>query len=308
VLALGRSETLLPSSGIADHDFLPGVPRLLELEYSVDNFAAKHVVGRGATSALSLSRETGGDLARSPRWHEIMRPVGIGDIVTAACRDALGCWGWIELYRDSVDRPFDELDLALLEKVGPRLGSALRRHAMQVSDAAVADPNPPGVVVLDEDLRPLSWTAGALPWIDVLPSGEPYATSGMLPTVVYPAAALARSGGPAFGARALVRALDGRWVMIEAARLEGERDGEIAVTLRSATANETFDLLCRIYALSEREQDVVALLVAGLDTRAITERLFISPHTVQDHLKSVFEKIDVHSRRELLATFAASSD
>lgn len=304
---LADPETLLPSSGIADHDFLPGVPRLLELEYSTDNFAAKHVVARGATSALSLSLETGGDLARSSRWDEIMRPVGIGDIVTAACRDTLGCWGWIETYRDSDDQPFGERDLALLENIGPKMGSALRRHAMYATDP-VAESSPPGVVVLDRDLRPVSWTTGALPWIEVLPSAGLYATWGILPTVVYPAAARARSGTPAVGARALVRAVDGRWVMIEAARLEGERDGEIAVTLRAAGGNETFELVCRVYALSQREREVVVLLIAGLDTRAVTERLFISPHTVQDHLKSVFEKIGIHSRRELLATFAASSD
>jgi len=71
----------------------PGSPRALELEYSGGDFAAKDVLARRANSAGSLSTETGGDLARSPRWDEVMRPVGIGDIAVVACRDAQGCWG-----------------------------------------------------------------------------------------------------------------------------------------------------------------------------------------------------------------------
>jgi DNA-binding CsgD family transcriptional regulator len=89
--------------------------------------------------------------------------------------------------------------------------------------------------------------------------------------------------------------------MIEAAKLEGDDGGQVAVTLRAATATETFTLLCRAYALSERERQVVAALVAGLDTRAVAQPLFISPYTVQDHLKSVFEKTGTSTRGGLVA-------
>jgi DNA-binding CsgD family transcriptional regulator len=195
-----------------------------------------------------------------------------------------------------------------LEKVGSSLGSALRRSALGLRDRGVAEPSPPGMIVLDRNLRSVSWTAGARAWIDVLPSAPFYTGLGMLPTVVYPAATLARSRSEGVHACALVHAVDGRWVKIEAAPLEGERDGEIAVSLRAATATETFGLLCRAYALSRREREVVALLVVGLDTRAVSGRLFISSHTVQDHLKSVFGKVGIHSRRELLATLGASAD
>jgi DNA-binding CsgD family transcriptional regulator len=305
---LADPETLVTSSGLAEHNYGPGVPRSLELEYSTDTFAAKHVLARRPTPVGSLNVETGGDLARSARWDEVLRPAGIGDVAIVACRDAHGCWGWIELYRDSEDRVFEDRELDLLESIAQETGSALRRHAMQRPQADVARPGPPGTLVLDRDLRPVSWTTGARAWIDALPSAQLFATWGMLPSVVYPTAVLARARKQDEGARALVQAVDGRWITIEAAALEGEREGEVAVNLRSATANETFDLLCRVYALSQREREVVSLLVAGLDTRAISKRLFISVHTVQDHLKAVFAKIGIHSRRELLATLAASSD
>ena len=146
-------ETLLPSGGLAEHDFGPGVPRSLELEYGGDRFAAKDDVARRAKPSGSLSVDTHGDLACSSRWDEILRPVGIGDIVVAACRDALGCWGWIEAYRDKSDQPFEEEDVDLLEQVGFRLGSSLRRSAMRPRDSGAGGGGPPGVIVLDHNMR-----------------------------------------------------------------------------------------------------------------------------------------------------------
>jgi hypothetical protein len=52
-------------------------------------------------------------------------------------------------------------------------------------------------------------------------------------------------------------------VRIEAARPEGQDDPQVAVTLRAATAADTFGLLCLAAALTRRERDVVVALVAG---------------------------------------------
>jgi DNA-binding CsgD family transcriptional regulator len=305
---LADPEAQVPAGGgIAEHDYGPAVGRGLELEYSGGDVATMNMAVRRPNPVGSLSAETGGDLARSPRWDEVLRPVGIGDEAVLACRDELGCWGWIKAYRDNDDASFAEHDLELLAQVGPTLGSALRRALGKASREIPTAPSSPGVVVLDPELRAVSWTAGAREWIEALPAAGLFAAWGILPATVYPVAALARSQDGSTGAHALERTVDGRWLRIEAAQLEGQPNAQIAVTLRAATSTETFGLLCRAYALSRREREVVAALLGGLDTRAVSARLCISPHTVQDHLKSVFRKTGAHSRRELLARFSAAS-
>jgi DNA-binding CsgD family transcriptional regulator len=293
-------ETLLPGVGIAEHDYGPGLPRALELEYSGADFAAKHDVARTPRLASTLVAETHGDLARSPRWDEVLRPVGIGDIAAVACRDLSGCWGWIEAYRDASERPFTDEDLDLLAAAAHAMAVVLRRSVGGVRREAPDPRDPPGVLVLDRDLSPVSRTEAATRWIAALPLADLFATWGMLPAAIYPAATLARRG-ELVRAHATLPVDDGRWVRIEAAPLDGERDGDIAVTIRAAAPTETFNLACRAHGLTARETAVVAGLTAGAGTRDVARALHLSEWTVQDHLKSVFAKLDVHSRREALA-------
>jgi DNA-binding CsgD family transcriptional regulator len=73
------------------------------------------------------------------------------------------------------------------------------------------------------------------------------------------------------------------------------------VSIRPARVEEVLGLLSRATRLSQRERELVSLLLEGLDTRELASRLFISRHTVQDHLKSIFDKVGVRSRRELVS-------
>lgn len=59
-------------------------------------------------------------------------------------------------------------------------------------------------------------------------------------------------------------------------------------------------LLMSAYGLSEREQDVTRLVLEGNSTTEIAKQLFVSTHTVQQHLKAVFDKTGARSRRDLV--------
>ena len=57
--------------------------------------------------------------------------------------------------------------------------------------------------------------------------------------------------------------------------------------------------------LTPREREVLTLIAAGATNREIGTRLFLSPHTVRDHVKAVFAKVGVSSRGELVAKLFA---
>jgi DNA-binding CsgD family transcriptional regulator len=69
---------------------------------------------------------------------------------------------------------------------------------------------------------------------------------------------------------------------------------------RPEAGGDRFEAALADSGLSAREKEIVSLLVQGLRNKEIGERLFISDSTVKTHIKSVYRKLDVGSRVELM--------
>jgi DNA-binding CsgD family transcriptional regulator len=90
--------------------------------------------------------------------------------------------------------------------------------------------------------------------------------------------------------------------MLHAVRLSSlAGDRQIAVILEPAGPGEVAPLVLQAYGLTDREVQIAQLILRGLSTGEIVDRLYITALTVQQHLKAIFDKTGVHSRRELVA-------
>ena len=71
-------------------------------------------------------------------------------------------------------------------------------------------------------------------------------------------------------------------------------------SLRALPASSRSSAHPELDSLSPRECEIAELLLEGHRVSIIARRLFISPHTVRNHLQSVYRKIGVRSQAELI--------
>lgn len=242
----------------------------------------------------------------SVRLNEFIGPrYGYADELRLVMRGRGQVWGGIAMFRRPGEPAFSQDEVELIASfsetmsIGMRLGLLSRLgDAPELADAG------PAVVVVGPDDQIRAMSAGAEARLAELKIKEHQTeATGIIACLVGSARRFAR-GEVERPPRSRVRARSGMWLVLHASPMSGaarESTGDVVITIDEARPPEIVPLVVSAFDLTERERSVTEKVLRGMDTREIAASLHLSAYTVQDHLKSVFEKASVRSRRELIA-------
>jgi DNA-binding CsgD family transcriptional regulator len=242
-------------------------------------------LARRTPPVACLRDSTGGHPEEAPRWALLLEPLGLHDDLRLALVQAGTCWGSLYAYRR--DRAFLREEAALLGGLSELLAEAVRLCLLRDA-AASGDEEAPGLLLLDGEGRATAASSAGERWLQLL---------GGAPAVVHSLAASLRAAEPG-PASARVQTRDGRWAVVHASTVSGSGAALIVEAARPVVVAE---LLAAAYAFTNRERDVVGLVLRGDGNRQVARTLGISEHTVKEHVKAVFTKTGVTSRGELAA-------
>jgi DNA-binding CsgD family transcriptional regulator len=296
VFALTDPATKVATAPHADVPMLPWerLPEIIRWRYLSLVNRADTLLGHPASSLLTATESPDESLV----WSHVQRDLGVVDTAMVAFGDRYGAWGLLELWRTTT--PFTSKELDLLTALVPAVTAGLRATVARTFAEAAEDllTTGPAVIVLGPDLVVRNQTddaAAAL--LKLLPPDEPMTP---IPAAAYNigAALIAQEAGIPVGEPwSRVHLGANRWVTVRASRL-GE---DIAVSIEPSTPTERMDLFARACGLSARETEILGLLIVGLDSREIAGQLFLSEHTVNDHVKAALAKTGARTRQVLLA-------
>ncbi|MBI1349569.1 MAG: LuxR family transcriptional regulator [Actinomycetales bacterium] len=274
------------------------------LEYETDDINQFQDIASREVPVGVLSLDTEGHPERSRRFREFLVPhFDQGNELRAACRVGGQTWGLLGLYRPTAATGFSPAEAAFVASIAPLLASGIRAGlVVEAADPGREPADGPAVLVVSGTNDVVQASSGVVRRLADL-GADPW---GELPISLSSVVSAARSyatGRSETPARARIRTAAGTWLVVHASTLSsphGSR-GDVVVTIEEARPPEIVPLVVAAFALTDREREVVRLVLAGSSTQEIAAELFLSPYTVQDHLKSIFVKAGVSSRRELLA-------
>jgi DNA-binding CsgD family transcriptional regulator len=292
--------------------------RAWELELMTDDVNLFHGLARAETPAGGLRMATDDRPKSSARYRELLRPNDLADELRAVLRTGGSPWAYFMVFREAGRPAFSALEVDLVAGLSDPLAAAVRDHSRLDEGTADCDSHGPGLMLFDPDGELISVNDDALAWLEEIswldqlpPNYQAEGTFGLrLPMAVVGTLVRARAiarGRDHRPAHTRIRSRAGRWLACHASCLRDVNGtiGNTALVIEPAKASEIAPIIVQAYELTPREQQIAELISQGAATGEIAGKLYLSTHTVRDHIKSIFDKVGVASRGELVATVFA---
>jgi DNA-binding CsgD family transcriptional regulator len=301
-------ETLLFTSARSEEPLVEAASLFLDNEFGRDDVNKFASLASSADPVLSLDAATRGHRAGSARFREVMAPLGLGDELRVALMSRGRCWGVLCLHRAAAASGFANDEIGLVRQVARLLADGIRQ-GITVAAASRDDLVPPdgsGVIVLGSELSVVSINAPAESWLDEIVGEWPGTFDVPLPVIAAAARVLAQDlEDPVESCVARLPSKRGGWISVQASRLRGGGQDQVVVLLQQATMLEVSSMVLAAHGLTAAQHRVTALVLQGRSTAEIIATLNISANTLQEHLRAVFDRFGVGSRRELVAALMA---
>jgi DNA-binding CsgD family transcriptional regulator len=208
-------------------------------------------------------------------------------------------WGAVHMARGADGADFSAREAVVLARVTTIVADGIRASLRHDAGRRAASDGP-GLVMLGRADQVELITPPARPLLAALRSASLRESDETPPASLLALAAFARAGNGAPITPVTVPSALG-WISLHASLPEGAGNGRVAIVLDMAAGPHVAALRLEAHGVTPREREIAALLAHGRSNGEIATALVLSPHTVQDHIKSVFEKTGVTSRRELVA-------
>jgi DNA-binding CsgD family transcriptional regulator len=276
---------------------------IVRSEYVVEDVNTFAALAARRVPVGTLDHATRGDPQRSARYRDLLLPAGIPHELRAAFVIRGRVWGSVHIARRATSGAFGQPDLDALGRLAAPIARGIRASLRFDAARRATGVEAPGLVVLGpgDELELITPPAREL-LESIRPDGPAYSDDA----VAAPVLALASfiRGNPDGGQHGSnVVTVPGRdgWITLHASLPGSPGGGRVAVVLERATAARAATVRLEAFGATAREREVATLLARGLSRAEMAEALVLSPHTVEDHVRSLYDKVGVASRQELVA-------
>lgn len=267
---------------------------------------ALHTGDRGlleSTRPLVAALAEGAGLTRTGRWQLAVEALESSAFEKARELSALAL-ATLDEPSPSMTTPADFLDDLMLAEIciGAADAASLDRVREVATRRASANPTNTLLDAIARAVVGLATGSGA-----ELSTAASILRDGQRPLVL---AHVLELGSSLFGESGAVEALEEALGVYEAAGaqrdasrvLRGLRARGVRRRTRVSASGAADDL-----GLSHRERQVAEALMSGATTKQISDALLLSPHTVVTHMRHIFAKLGVNTRRDVVALLAAQN-